>query len=82
MQVIKRHLDDDSTRQYREHQALVALAAALVHDIGHGMFSHAFQEIGDRLDLPLARHEAISEQIIRKQRDYCRISGTGEWFSL
>jgi len=65
MQVIKQHLDDDSTRHFREHQAHVALAAALVHDIGHGMFSHAFQEIGDRLDLPLARHEAISEQIIR-----------------
>ena len=27
---------------------LKALAAALVHDLGHGSFSHAFEQVGDR----------------------------------
>jgi uncharacterized protein len=29
----------------RTHQAHVALAAALVHDLVHGMFSHAFEDV-------------------------------------
>ena len=49
----------------RRHEAQVALAAALVHDVGHGMFSHSFEDIGKRLDLPLARHENVSEKLIR-----------------
>ncbi|MCX7382620.1 MAG: HD domain-containing protein [Alphaproteobacteria bacterium] len=65
MRIIHRHIDRDSCRQYRQHQAEVALAAALVHDVGHGMFSHAFEEIGKELQLPLARHETVSEMLIR-----------------
>lgn len=61
MQVIKRHLGTG----YHHQRAEVTLAAALVHDVGHGMFSHAFEEIGRKLDLPLAHHEAVSEQLIR-----------------
>jgi HD superfamily phosphohydrolase len=29
------------------------------------MFSHSFEEIGKKLNLPLARHETVSEQLIR-----------------
>lgn len=47
-------------------QAKYALAAALVHDVGHGMFSHAFEAVGKALDLPLARHETVSDQLIRE----------------
>lgn len=65
MEVIERYIRAESRRQFRTHQAHVALAAALVHDVGHGMFSHAFEGIGKKLNLPLARHEFVSEQLIR-----------------
>ena len=48
-----------------EHQLHVALAASLVHDVGHGMFSHSFEDIGRQLDLPMARHEQVSAALIR-----------------
>lgn len=47
------------------NQARVALAAALVHDVGHGTFSHAFEEVGGALNLPMAHHEKVSESLIR-----------------
>lgn len=65
MAVIKRFIDADNARQFRPHQRDVALAAALVHDVGHGMFSHSFEEIGKKLNLILARHETVSDQLIR-----------------
>ena len=46
-------------------QLKVALAASLVHDVGHGMFSHSFEEIGNKLKLPMAKHEEVSAVLIR-----------------
>ena len=51
---------------YGAEQAKFALAAALVHDVGHGMFSHAFEAVGKELKLPLARHETVSDRLIRE----------------
>ena len=65
MSVIRRHIVADSARQFGEYQATVALAAALVHDVGHGMFSHAFESVGKSMNLAMAKHENVSEAIIR-----------------
>jgi uncharacterized protein len=52
------------TGQSKSTKADVAQAAALVHDVGHGMFSHAFEEIGKKLGINTAHHEVVSRKII------------------
>lgn len=67
MQIIKRHIQSDGHHQLKEHQEKVALAAALLHDVGHGMFSHAFEDVGRGLSLKMVDHEHIGDQLIRSR---------------
>ncbi len=45
-----------------DSQRLVALCAALLHDIGHGAYSHTFEHIFD------TNHEAITQEIITSEK--------------
>ena len=64
MRIIQRELGARQF-QFQDHQAQVALAAALVHDLGHGMFSHAFEDVGKTMGLEMAHHESVSDRLIR-----------------
>ncbi len=56
--------------KYDNDRAKIAQAAALVHDVGHGPFSHAFEEAVKQLDKDRGekrehRHEMWTAEIIR-----------------
>lgn len=63
MSIIEGHLGDS---RFEPTRAQAALAVSLVHDVGHGPFSHAFEDVGRRLSLKLADHETVSDLLIRE----------------
>ncbi len=77
--IIKRCVERQG--QFLEHQAHVAVAAALVHDVGHGMFSHSFEEVGKTLKLKMAHHEQVSDALIRDSEISEALAGLGKAFS-
>jgi uncharacterized protein len=64
MKIVEQHLGQQNS--YENDKAQAALAAALVHDVGHGPFSHAFEEVGKVLNWKFVKkHELVSDALIR-----------------
>jgi HD superfamily phosphohydrolase len=61
MEVFRRH----EGSSFSENKRKIVLAAALLHDIGHGPFSHAFEDVCKKLALATVNHETLSSKIIR-----------------
>lgn len=70
MHMARRMLDVFQRNQIFENndahkkQRMATLAAALVHDVGHGPYSHVFEEVSESLKIK-KRHEAYTEEIIK-----------------
>ncbi|PIC98192.1 HD domain-containing protein [Sporosarcina sp. P29] len=64
-EIVRRILDDgfSGREEWDEEQRLVALCAALLHDLGHGPFSHAFEKVFN-LD-----HEQFTQQILLERTE-------------
>jgi HD superfamily phosphohydrolase len=75
MKIIEDHLG----RQFELSKARIALAAALVHDLGHGPFSHAFEAVGRRFAFKTVDHEHVGDMLIRSGEvsDALRPLGSG-----
>ena len=68
-------------RTFDPQQARIAQAAALVHDVGHGMFSHAFERFGAEFGLTMAHHESVSDLLIRHDAIRNELSTLGRSFA-
>jgi uncharacterized protein len=67
MRIVKRFVPDQPGERLN---AEAALAAALLHDVGHGPFSHAFEPLGKQFGWKLVGdHENHSEALIRSVED-------------
>ena len=57
-EIVRRIVDEKWNKDLDEKERLVALCSALLHDLGHGPFSHSFEKVFH------LRHEEFTKQIL------------------
>lgn len=77
MAIIREHRPND-INEAKVHQVL---AATLLHDVGHGPFSHAFESVVKRLKLKPAGHEQWSDRLIRETEISAVLKEMGSGFA-
>lgn len=65
VEIIKREMDREDRAGFDKDKANVAVIAALLHDLGHGPFSHTFEGVQDRRGAK-KRHEHWTKEIIQR----------------
>lgn len=71
LEVVRRHQDT----KFDENRARVARIAALLHDVGHGPFSHTFESVEKKRGFK-KDHEHRSAEIITGDTEICQILKT------
>ncbi|WP_183677827.1 HD domain-containing protein [Oceanithermus desulfurans] len=74
--IIKRRLDIN----FSATKANIVLAAALLHDVGHGMFSHAFEDVLAITKVDSISHEEKSRRLITDSEIADVLSSLGSGF--
>jgi HD superfamily phosphohydrolase len=59
-------------QEYDEEKAKIATLGALLHDIGHGPFSHVFERISIKGQQHI-KHEVRAAKIVKEDREICNV---------